>query len=232
MTSPPVALVTGANRGLGSEVCRQLAARGLTVLLGSRDLEAGTVAAKRLGVRVQSLDVTDPAGIHHARDQIAEEYGRLDVLVNNAGIFGNAVDGDLDDIRATFAVNLFGAWQTTVAFEPLLRAGGHGRVVNVSSGVGSFGTPEGISNPRPVPPAYPVSKAALNALTVRLAVEWRHTGILVNAACPGFIATFPGAEKLGARPIPEGAASVVWAATLPDDGPSGGLFRDGQPLPW
>ncbi len=233
-TAPPIALVTGANRGLGFAVAGQLATRGMTVLLGSRDIEAGTVAAKQLGldnVHPRQLDVTDPVSIAALRDRIADEYGRLDVLVNNAGIFGSAdVDGDLAEIRGTFEVNLFGAWQTTVALEPLLRASGHGRVVNVSSGVGSFG--EGLTDPRPVPAAYPVSKAALNALTVRLAIAYRHSDVLVNAACPGFIATFPGAEQLGARPVADGAASIVWAATLPDDGPTGGLFRDGQPLPW
>ncbi|HEX4221377.1 MAG TPA: SDR family NAD(P)-dependent oxidoreductase [Pseudonocardiaceae bacterium] len=238
MTSPPIALVTGGNRGLGLEICRLLAARGHTVLLGSRDRQAGTTAAKLLATENRTvtpiqLDVTDPATIDRARDQIAADHGRLDVLVNNAGIFGTTpIDGDLDDIRAIFAVNLFGAWQTTVAFQELLEASGHGRVVNVSSGVGSFGTPEGISNERSVPPAYPISKAALNAFTVRLAIDWRDNRILVNAACPGFIATFPGAEQLGARPVSDGADSIVWAATLPDDGPTGGLFRDGQPLPW
>ncbi|HEY4458948.1 MAG TPA: SDR family NAD(P)-dependent oxidoreductase [Pseudonocardiaceae bacterium] len=230
-TAPPVALVTGANRGLGRAICQDLAARGLTVLLGARDPEAGILAAKELGVATQEIDVTDPVSISAAHDRIAARYGRLDVLVNNAGVFGTAaVDGDFADIRHTVEVNLFGAWQTTVAFGGLLRASDHPRVVNVSSGVGSFG--EGMTDPRFVPPAYPVAKAALNAFTCRLAIAWREAGVLVNAVCPGFIATFPGAEQLGARPVEDGAASVAWAVTLPDDGPTGGLFRDGQPLPW
>ena len=228
-TAPPVALVTGANRGLGRAICQDLAERGMTVLLGARDPEAGIMAAKRLGVATQEIDITDPTSIGAARDRIAGKYGRLDVLVNNAGAFGTAVvDGEFADIRHTVEVNLFGAWQTTVAFGGLLHASEHPRVVNVSSAVGSFGG--GMTDPRFVPPACPVAKAALNAFTCRLAIAW--PGVLVNAVCPGFVATFPGAGQHGARPVEQGAASVVWAATLPDDGPTGGLFRDGQPLPW
>jgi len=128
---------------------------------------------------------------------------------------------------------LFGGWRVTQALVPLLKKSEHGRVVNVSSGAGSHGDAAfGLTTKNSMGPAYAVAKAAVNALTVTFANELRPANVLVNAVCPGFTATFPGGESMGARPVADGAASVVWAAVLGDDGPSGGFFRDGKPLPW
>jgi NAD(P)-dependent dehydrogenase (short-subunit alcohol dehydrogenase family) len=128
--------------------------------------------------------------------------------------------------------NLFGVWRVTQAFLELLRGSGRGRIVNVSSGAGSHGEPQFGLSSGPTAASYAVSKAALNALNSKLAAELDGSGVLVNAVDPGLTATAPGMEAMGARPVHEGAASVVWAATLPDDGPTGGFFRDGKPLPW
>jgi NAD(P)-dependent dehydrogenase (short-subunit alcohol dehydrogenase family) len=232
MASPlPVAVVTGANRGIGLEVARQLAEQGHQVVAGSRDEEKGLEAVERLGagdrIAVCPLDVSDSASIRAAAAWVSDTYGRADVLVNNAAIlydtFQRAVNADLAVVREALETNLLGAWETTQAFLPLLRRSPHGRIVNVSSESGSIAGMSGGT------PAYSVSKAGLNALTRLLAGELRQDGILVNAVCPGWTATDMGG---GGRPIPEGAASVTWAAVLPDDGPTGGFFRDGRALPW
>ena len=161
-------------------------------------------------------------------DSLAQRHGRLDVLVNNAAIhydtWQDGVGADLDVVREALETNLLGAWRTTQACLPLLRASRSGRVVNVSSGAGA------LSAMGAGTPAYSVSKAALNALTRILAAELRAERILVNSVCPGWVATDMGGA--GGRPVEEGAASVLWAALLPDDGPSGGFFRDGRPLDW
>jgi NAD(P)-dependent dehydrogenase (short-subunit alcohol dehydrogenase family) len=168
---------------------------------------------------------------------IEDGFGRLDVLVNNAAAYVDwsetALSADLEAAHEVLETNLFGAWRTCQVFLPLIQHSEHGRIVNVSSGAGSHGDLRfGLATNRGSVSSYGISKAALNALTTKLAAELEGTGILVNAACPGLTATAPGMESMGARPIPEGAASVVWAATLPDDGPTGGFFRDGEPLPW
>jgi NAD(P)-dependent dehydrogenase (short-subunit alcohol dehydrogenase family) len=231
-----IALVTGANRGIGLEVARQLAVRGDTVLVTARDQAKADEAAAELraGATVEGkllpwrLDVTDPASVQRAADAVAERHGRLDVLVNNAAIhydtWQRASDADLTVVREALETNLLGAWRTTLALLPLLRASGHGRVVNVSSESGSLAGMGGGT------PAYSVSKAALNALTRILAAELRRDRILVNAVCPGWVATDMGGP--GGRPVAKGAASVLWAVDLPDNGPTGGFFRDGHPLPW
>jgi NAD(P)-dependent dehydrogenase (short-subunit alcohol dehydrogenase family) len=224
-----VAVVTGGNRGIGLEVCRQLADRGYDVVLGSRDLAKGERAAARLGqaVRACQLDVADDASVRTAAAWVAERFGRCDALVNNAAIlydtWARAASADLAEIRAALETNLLGAWRTTLAFLPMLREV-RGRVVNVSSEGGSLASMGGGT------PAYSVSKAALNAFTRVLAAELRSAGVLVNAVCPGWVATDMGGP--GGRPVADGAASVVWAVTLPDGGPSGGFFRDGRPVPW
>jgi NAD(P)-dependent dehydrogenase (short-subunit alcohol dehydrogenase family) len=226
-----IALVTGANRGIGLEVVRQLAQRGFTTVLGSRDLEKGRAAAEALvGVEVdpRRLDVADPDSVRELASGLEDDYGRLDVLVNNAGIhydtWESGVQADLDVVHEALETNLFGAWRTAQACLPLLRRSQHGRVVNVSSGSGS------ISGMGPGAPAYSVSKAALNALTRILAAELRRDRILVNAVCPGWVATDMGGA--GGRPVEQGAGSVMWAVLLPDDGPTGGFFRDGRQLDW
>jgi NAD(P)-dependent dehydrogenase (short-subunit alcohol dehydrogenase family) len=225
-----VVVVTGANRGLGLEVVRQCAARGDTVVLGSRDADAGRRAAVGLGdgVRPVALDVTDVDGLAAAADEVDSAFARVDVLVNNAAIhydtWQNAVDVDLGVVREAWETNVLGAWQTTLAFLPLLRRSAHPRVVMVSSESGSLASMGGGT------PAYAVSKAALNALTRTLAGDLRRDGVLVNAVCPGWTATDMGGR--GGRPVGEGAASILWAVDLPDDGPTGTFTRDGRPVPW
>jgi NAD(P)-dependent dehydrogenase (short-subunit alcohol dehydrogenase family) len=232
--SESVALVTGANRGIGLEVVRQLARLGFTVILGSRDERKGEEAAAELtrdGLKVLAvrLDVTDDSSVEELRRWVEERFGRLDVLVNNAAIlydtWQRAENADFDTVREAFETNTLGAWRVSKAFIPLLRAGVSGRVVNVSSESGSLASMGGGT------PAYSVSKAALNALTRMLADELRRERILVNSVCPGWVATEMGGPNAPRTPA-EGAAGIVWAATLPDDGPTGGFFRDGEPLPW
>lgn len=229
-----LALVTGGNRGIGREVVRQLAGLGFTVLLGSRDLEKGerearALAGEGLKVFARRLDVTDAGSIEAVRAGVEAEPGRLDVLVNNAAVlydsWQRAADADLRTVREAFETNTLGPWRMCQAFGPLLARGGRGRVVNVSSESGSLASMSGGT------PAYGVSKAALNALTRMLADEFAASGVLVNSVCPGWVATEMGGPG-APRSVEEGAAGIVWAATLPDGGPTGGFFRDGQPLPW
>jgi NAD(P)-dependent dehydrogenase (short-subunit alcohol dehydrogenase family) len=226
--SAPVAVVTGANRGIGFEVCRQLDQRGFAVVLGSRDASKGERAAAELGVHPGRLDVADEQSVRAAAAWVEERFGRCDAVVNNAAIlydtWARASSADLDEVVVALETNLLGAWRTALAFLPLLRRSPHPRIVNVSSEGGSLAGMSGGT------PAYSVSKAALNAMTRVLAAELQGEGFLVNAVCPGWTATEMG--EWGGRSVSEGAASVVWAVTLPDDGPTGGFFRDGSPLPW
>jgi len=229
----PVAVVTGANRGIGYEVVRRLADRGHRVVLGSRDPAKGRTAAARIdpgGERVSAvqLDVSDGASVAAMADWVTRHLGRADVVVNNAAIlydtWAQARSADLGEVQRALDTNLFGAWRVTQALLPLLQRSPHPRVVMVSSEGGSLQSMSGGT------PAYSVSKAALNALTCLLAGELRRHRILVNAICPGWVATDMGGG--GGRPVAEGAAGIVWAATLPDRGPTGGFFRDGKPVPW
>lgn len=226
MTRPRSVLVTGATRGIGLALCRDLGARGWTVFLGARDLARGRAAAAPLGPAVEAvaLDVTDPA----APSRLATAIGHVDVLINNAGInydtWQTALDADWPTIRDTFETNLFGAWRVAQAFAPAMVQAGWGRIVNVSSAAGSLAT-MGRGTP-----AYATSKAALNAFTRVLAGELAGTGVLVNAVCPGWVATDLGGS--GGRPVAKGVASVLYAVDLPDDGPTGGFFRDGRALAW
>ena len=234
-TRSPTALVTGANRGLGLEVTRQLMARGYRVALGSRDPDKGESAARRLGAEHGSdgsviavpLDVDDAASIATARTIIEREFDALDALINNAAIlyddWARAINADLDEVRAAYETNTLGPWRVTQAFLALLRKSPAPRIVNVSSGAGAL---TGMSGGTP---AYGVSKAAVNALTLKLAAELKNDDFLVNAVCPGWTATDMGG---GGRPIPDGARGITWAATLPNDGPTGGFFRDGKPIDW
>jgi NAD(P)-dependent dehydrogenase (short-subunit alcohol dehydrogenase family) len=230
-----VVLITGAAKGIGREVARQLAERGATVHLSARDEGRAREAASGLAGDVPPLAVavTDDASVEAA----AGALDRLDVLINNAAAYVDwtetASGANLDAAMGVLDVNLLGAWRVTKAMLPLLRESPHPRIVNVSSGAGSHGDEQfGLTRRSGAAASYGISKAALNALTSTLAAELAGTPVLVNAACPGLTATWPGAEQMGARPIPDGAASVVWVASLPDDGPSGGLFRDGEPLAW
>jgi len=229
-----VALVTGANRGIGREVARQLAQRGYDVLLSARDANKAAAAASELAqetgasVTPLTLDVADPHSIAAAAERVRSGPGRLDVLVNNAGIgsdFGVAgVDPDFDAIQRALDTNFYGAYRLTVALLPLLRASEHPRIVNVSSGMGGVAEMGGWS------PGYRVSKAALNALTRILSAELAGEGFLVNSACPGFVNTDMGGPMGAKKPVEDGAAGVVWLATLGDDGPTGWFFRDGKAI--
>lgn len=228
-----IALVTGGNRGIGFEVCRQLASAGFIVLLTARDARKAKAAADALrsAGRVEPLvmDVADANSIANAAAEVAKQYERLDVLINNAGInydtWETVANADINGtVMETITTNLLGPWRVCQAFLPLLRKSRAGRIVNVSSESGS------LAEMGAGPPAYQVTKAALNALTRTLAGELRGSRILVNSVCPGWVATDMGGS--GGRPVADGAAGIVWAATLPKDGPTGGFFRDGKPLPW
>jgi NAD(P)-dependent dehydrogenase (short-subunit alcohol dehydrogenase family) len=230
-----VAVVTGANRGLGLEIVRQLAHRGMRVILTAREVRRGEAAAERLAangldVAFQPLDVTKRDDAYALARAIGDSYGRLDVLVNNAGILIDpkgirALTVDPDVLRATLETNVIGLLGVTQALAPLLERGGHGRVVNVSSGLGQL-TGMGTGTP-----AYRISKAAVNVLTLLLAQELAPHGVKVNALCPGWVRTDMGGPH-ATRSVEEGAETAVWLATLPDDGPTGGFFRDRQPIPW
>lgn len=237
-----VAVVTGAGRGIGLEVCRQLAERGMTVVLTARDPEKAEAAAQQLvreGLDVisKALDFSNDESVRGLAAELEQEFGTLDVLVNNAAAYADwsemATSADLELAQGVLESNLLGTWRVCQVFLPLIRRSGHGRIVNVSSGAGSHGDPQfGSTTNRGSAASYGISKAAINALTAKLAAELEGTGVLVNAVCPGLTATAPGMEAMGARPISEGAASVVWGAVIPDGGPTGGFFRDGEPLPW
>ena len=213
------------------EVCRQLAERGYTVVMGSRDEEKGRVAAERLegDVIPHQLDVSDAGSVDRMAAFLEEEVGRLDILVNNAAISNDegqrGVDADLDRVRESLEANLFGAWRLCEIAIPLMRRDDYGRIVNVSTGLAALEDMGGGS------PGYRVSKTALNALTRILASELRGSGILVNAVNPGWVQTDMGGSG-ATRPVEEGAEALVWAATLPNNGPTGGFFRDRQPVPW
>src|SRR5919202_2708781 len=213
-----IALVTGGNRGLGYETCRQLAQLGLTVLLSARDLTKGKSAAYQLNekegldVMLYQLDVSNQKSICSIAKEIEERFGRLDVLVNNAAIiydsWQNAVDADLRVVNNALTTNLFGPWRLSQAFIPIMKENKYERIVNVSNNGDSlhYMTYGGTAD-------YSISKAALNVLTRKLAAELANTGILVNSVDPGWVATDMGSH--GGRPVEEGAKGIVWAATLP-----------------
>jgi len=236
MTSngPRVALVTGANRGLGLEVSRQLLDKGVIVVLAGRDLSALDEAAGGLGVDEQGamtvrLDVTDPASITRARRDVIQRFKRVDILINNAAVLV-AEDGDVleistDDYRRSFETNVFGVIDVCRTFVPDMARAGYGRVVNVSSGAGQ------LSAMTTYAPAYSMSKAALNAFTRLLAHEYQGDGVLVNAVDPGWVRTDMGGPSAPRSPQ-EGADGIVWLATLRDDGPTGGFFRDRRHIAW
>lgn len=234
-----IAVVTGANRGLGLETCRQLARRGLTVVLASRDAAKGEAAAARLRddgqtVQFHPLDVTDPHSIHRLALYLKGEFGRVDILVNNAGVFLDPLDSpdaaaasvlraDLETVRRSMETNVYGPLLLCQALVPLMQ--GRGRIVNLSSGMGQLSDMNGCC------PGYRFSKVAINALTRSLADELRSTAIKINSVCPGWVRTDMGGSHAN-RSVEEGADTIVWLATLPDDGPSGGFFRDRKPIPW
>jgi NAD(P)-dependent dehydrogenase (short-subunit alcohol dehydrogenase family) len=236
-TTKKLAIITGANRGLGLETCRQLALQGLQVVLTSRDAAKGKSAAEKLqqqglDVLAHPLDVTAPESIEVLNQFIRQQFGRLDVLVNNAGIFpdlqspGMSIfEAKVDTLRKAMETNVYGAFQMCQTFVPLMRINNYGRIVNVSSGMGQLSEMNGGY------PAYRISKTALNALTRILADELKNTNILVNSVCPGWVKTDMGGPEAPRTPE-QGVDGIVWLATLPDSGSSGGFFRDRQPLSW
>jgi len=245
-----IALVTGANQGIGLQIAKDLAANGLTVLVGSRNVGNGEKAAREVGADAHAvqLDVTDPASIAAAADRIAKAFGRLDVLVNNAGIAkigqpqgavedivksGRISSASLDDIRTIYETNVFGVIAVTHAMLPLLRRSKAARIVNVSSGVGSLTRtlgPDG-EHLRALYGMYSASKTALNAVTVGLALDLAPDGIKVNAACPGYTKTALNNFQ-GTRTVEEGAREPVRLALLDENGPTAGYSSDEGPPPW
>jgi len=228
------ALVTGANRGLGLETARQLLARGLDVVLAGRDDDALDRAFHSLDRASQQamtvrMDVTSPESIRSAQRAVAGRFGGVDILVNNAAVllFENedVLSIPLDAYRRTFETNLFGAIEVSRVFAPAMAQSGYGRIVNVSSGAGQLARMSDYA------PAYSMSKAALNAFTRILAHTYQGSGVLVNAADPGWVRTDMGGPSAPRSPR-EGADTIVWLAMLPDDGPTGGFFHDRQAIAW
>jgi NAD(P)-dependent dehydrogenase (short-subunit alcohol dehydrogenase family) len=230
-----VALVTGANRGLGFETARQLLAKGLSVVLAGRDAGALERARRTLSEPDQrraitlQMDVTSVESITVAHRAVTEQVGSVDVLVNNAAVLLGENDDVLsipaDEYRRTFETNLFGMIEVCRAFVPGMARAGYGRIVNVSSGAGQLATMSTYA------PAYSMSKAAVNAFTRILAHTYRADGVLVNAVDPGWVRTDMGGPSAPRSPQ-EGADTIVWLATLPDDGPTGRFFRDRRPIEW
>jgi len=229
-----VALVTGGNRGIGLEICRQLADHGLHVVLTARDATMGREAAAALGgdergVRFHALDVTDPEGVRGVAAWTDATLGGVDVLVNNAGVLlgedVGVLDAPIDAYRASMETNVYGPLRLCQALVPGMRTRRYGRVVNVSSGAGQLGSMGGYA------PPYSLSKAALNALTRQVAHAARGTNVLVNAADPGWVRTDMGGRG-APRTVARGADTAVWLATLPDGGPTGGFFHDRRAVPW
>jgi NAD(P)-dependent dehydrogenase (short-subunit alcohol dehydrogenase family) len=236
MTTTPqrTAIVSGGNRGIGLELCRQLAQHGYRVILTSRNAENGERAAEALlrdgaDVTAHTLDVGDPDSIRNLRDFVVEAFGAPDVLINNAAVLLDderhvlAVEPDV--FRETIETNVLGPLQLCQAFMPLMLARNYGRIVNVSSEMGRFEDMDAHT------PAYRLSKAALNALTLMLAHAARGRNVLVNAVDPGWVHTDMGGPS-ATRSVAEGADTIVWLAMLPDDGPRGGLFLDRKPIAW
>jgi NAD(P)-dependent dehydrogenase (short-subunit alcohol dehydrogenase family) len=236
MTAPDsrIAVVSGANRGIGFEICRQLAGLGIHVILTSRDEAPGEKARNRLGAAAleldyHQLDVTSPESIGRLSDYVRDEYGSPDILVNNAAVYlddrSSLLRMKMGTCDITLDTNLRGPLLLCQSLVPLMKKHNYGRVVNVSSGAGQM------AEMGSGWPAYRISKAGLNALTLILADELRGSNVLVNAVCPGWVRTDMGGPHAD-RSIEEGADTAVWLATLPDGGPTGGFFRDREPIPW
>jgi NAD(P)-dependent dehydrogenase (short-subunit alcohol dehydrogenase family) len=225
-----IAVVTGANRGIGLEICRQLAQAGMHVILTARDEAKGKAAAKKLGVESHPLDVDSDESVKAFLRWIKDTHGRCDVLINNAGVMldprgSRVLDSKIETYRETLETNLLGPLRMIQAIAPLMKKQGYGRIVNMSSGQGQL-SEMGVGTP-----AYRVSKTALNALTRTTAADLHGSGILVNAMCPGWVRTDMGGSG-APRSVEQGADTAIWLATLPAKGPSGGYFRDRKQIPW
>jgi len=231
-----VAIVTGANRGIGLEAVKQLAELGLTVILTARDSKKGKTAAesltkKNLDVHFHELDVTDSKSITNLIKYVEKEFGRLDILVNNAGIFPDKtwttsfLNTPIDTIREGMETNVYGPYQLSQLAAPLMMKNKYGRIVNLSSGMGQLEDMEGGSI------AYRMSKTALNAMTRVMSKDLGKGPILINSMCPGWVRTDMGGAN-AERTVEKGAETITWLATLPDNGPTGGFFRDKKPIEW
>jgi NAD(P)-dependent dehydrogenase (short-subunit alcohol dehydrogenase family) len=238
MAETHIALVTGGNRGIGLEIVKQLSRAGLMAVLGSRDVGKGREAAAKLASEgleppAVALDVNDEASIRAAIEEVISLFGRIDVLVNNAGVLKEGQSPDASKVldlspelaMETYRTNTLGPLRMIQAVVPIMQKGGYGRVVNLSSGAGQ------LSDMRAGYPAYRMSKAALNALTRVTAAELGPSPIKVNAMCPGWVRTDMGGPN-ATRSVEQGAETAVWLATLPDTGPTGGFFRDKAPIAW
>jgi NAD(P)-dependent dehydrogenase (short-subunit alcohol dehydrogenase family) len=224
-----IVLITGANRGIGLESAKQMEALDYEVILTSRNVEKGERVARDLGVGFHQLDVTSAKSIDALKSYVETEFGRLDALINNAGILIDRNDHILDipeeKLRTTLDTNTYAPLALTRAFLPMMIAQNFGRVVNVSSQLGALG---GFSD---YTPAYRLSKLALNGITLMLADAVKGKNILINSVHPGWVKTDMGGAKAPLS-LEEGARGLVWAATLPDDGPQGGFFQDGKRMDW
>ena len=230
-----VAVVTGANRGIGLEIARQLAEKGVHVVMTARDRKKGEAAAQALRARgldveFMPLDVTDPGAIAALAAALDRKFGGVDILVNNAGILpdpkgAKVMTEHVDTFRAALETNTLGPLMVSQALAPLMKKRGGGRIVNLSSGLGQ------LQDMASGTPAYRMSKTALNALTRMLAAELAEHHIKVNSMCPGWVRTDMGGEN-ATRSVEEGADTAVWLALLPASGPTGGFFRDRKPIPW
>ena len=237
-----VALVTGANRGIGYAISRRLGEQNITVVLGARDPRKGTEACSRLlgeglDVHFELLDVIDEKSIKSAIERIQAHFGRLDILINNAGIMidgeEDALNVDQETVRETLRINVLGPLMLCQYCIPLMQAGGYGRIVNMVSGLGSLTE---MADPESAyagvrAPAYRLSKAGLNCITTLMAKEVRGDNILINSACPGWVRTDMGGDQAPLTPE-QGADTPVWLATLPDGGPTGGVYRERTLIPW
>lgn len=229
-----VAVVTGANKGIGLEICRQLAQNDIEVILTSRNEENGKNAeselqAENLNVTFHQLDITNENSVKNLADFINTKYEKLDILVNNAGIFGNyndgVLEGDIEDIRNTMETNFYGALLVSRYLVPLMQKQNYGRVVNVSSGMGQLNDMGGGSL------GYRISKVSLNAMTRVLSDEVKNNNILVNTMCPGWVKTDMGGEN-APRTVEQGADTATYLSLLPDNGPTGKFFRDRKEIDW
>ena len=226
-----IAVITGANRGIGHAIARQLAQRkDLHVVLTARDEKKGAGAAKSMGVEFHPLDVDSEKSVAALAGYLGRTHARCDVLVNNAGILADPsgsrlLDSKVETWRDTLATNVLGPLMLAQALVPLMRKHRYGRIVNVSSAMGQ------LSDMGTGSPAYRVSKTALNALTLILAADLSGSGILVNSMSPGWVRSDMGGSG-APRSVEQGADTAVWLATLPDNGPTGGFFKDRKPIPW
>lgn len=236
-----IAVVTGANRGIGFEICRQLAKKGILVVLTSRDEGKGLAACKilekeELNVRYYELDVTHAVHINRLWSFLYKEFGRCDILINNAGVFldkkgpsdtdfPSVFNASTETIRMAMETNVYGPLMLCQAVIPLMRKNNYGRIVNLSSGMGQLSDMNGGY------PAYRISKTTINALTRIVADEIKSTNILINSMCPGWVKTDMGGSG-ATRSVQEGADTAVWLATLPDNGHTGKFFRDRKEIPW